>query len=262
MKFLTMTEDPWNPERYQRFRNERRQPFFDLLEFIEAQPQMRVVDLGCGTGELTRVLHRKLQAKETVGVDSSDAMLSQSSAFVEKSLTFRKGDIVEFQAQGDLDLIFSNAALQWVPEHEGLLARMASALTARGQLAIQVPAHHGSVFRLVASQIAEEPPFKEALGGFRLQNWVLSAEEYARLLHKLGFREQNVRLQVYPHVLVSREDTVEWFKGTLLTAFERHLSKDLYTRFVEQYRARLMTKLEDTRPYFFPFSRILLYARR
>ena len=79
-----MTSSPssdWNPEQYGRFRDERARPFFDLLDLVQPRPGMRVVDLGCGTGELTRELHRRLAARETIGIDNSPAMLAKSAAF-------------------------------------------------------------------------------------------------------------------------------------------------------------------------------------
>jgi trans-aconitate 2-methyltransferase len=256
-----MMQDPWNPEQYARFRNERSQPYFDLLALVQPKPAMRVVDLGCGTGELTRLLHNQIRARETTGVDNSEAMLAQSNAFAGPGLYFRKGDITEFHASHQYDLVFSNAALQWVPEHPAVFARLAEALTPRGQLAVQVPAQTDHPAYRAASEVAEEDRFQRALGDFRLSDPVLSPEAYARLLNGLGFREQQVRLQIYGHTLVSREEVVEWFKGTLLTAYQRRLPPDLWEDFLAGFRAQLLPQLEDARPYFFPFKRILLWAR-
>src|ERR671917_284386 len=119
-----MTPSPpsdWNPEQYGRFHGERAQPFFDLLALVDPRPGMRVVDLGCGTGELTRELHRQLAARETIGIDNSPAMLAKSAPFAGDRLRFEPGDIGAFESEGDYDLVFSNAALQWVPDHEPLL---------------------------------------------------------------------------------------------------------------------------------------------
>ncbi len=87
-----MTPSPspdWNPEQYGRFRDERARPFFDLLDLVQPRPGMRVVDLGCGTGELTRELHRRLSARETIGIDNSPAMLAKSAAFAGDGLQVR-----------------------------------------------------------------------------------------------------------------------------------------------------------------------------
>src|SRR4051812_19061807 len=99
--------DAWNPQQYDRFRDERAQPFFDLLAMVrrgdDAHP--RVVDLGCGTGELTRELHRTLAARETIGVDSSNAMLEKTQALIESGLTFKCGDIATWTNSEPFDVI-------------------------------------------------------------------------------------------------------------------------------------------------------------
>src|SRR5688500_9945976 len=99
--------DTWDPAQYERFRAERQQPFFDLLGLVRAKSDMRVVDLGCGTGELTRDMHRQLNAKSTLGIDSSAAMLAKAPS--EPGLMFEQKRIEEIE--GKFDLVFSNAAL-------------------------------------------------------------------------------------------------------------------------------------------------------
>ncbi len=252
----------WNPEQYGRFHGERAQPFFDLLDLVESRPEMRVVDLGCGTGELTRELHRRLAARETIGIDNSPAMLAKSAAFAGDGLRFEHGDIGAFTGEGDYDLVFSNAALQWVPDHEPLFRRLTAALTRTGQLAVQMPANNDHPSHLTAFAIASEPPFQEALGGYERQWPVLAPEAYATLLHRLGYHRQHVRLQVYAHELESRDAVVEWVRGSLLTDYERRLPDELWPRFLERYRERLLPRLEATSPFFYPFKRVLFWASR
>lgn len=256
-----MTTDPWNPDQYARFRNERSQPFFDLLSLVKPGLEMRVVDLGCGTGELTRHLHHQLHARETVGLDNSEAMLAKTVELAGGGLRFGKSDIGSWTPEGSFDLVFSNAALHWVPDHEALFARLTAALSEGGQLAVQMPANHDHLSHRVAAELAEETPFREASGGARRVN-VLAPEAYASLLHRLGFREQHVRLQVYGHLLGSREDVVEWVKGTTLTDYQRRMPAEMFAAFLDRYRERLLPKLEDRRPYFFPFKRIFVWGRR
>src|SRR6185295_13416417 len=125
-----------------RFTRERRQPFEDLVTLVRPHLGMRVVDLGCGTGETTRDLHRQLAARETIGLDSSAAMLAQAAPHAGEGLRFEAGDIASWSPEGRFDLVFSNAALHWVDGHETLFARLAEALTDEGQLAVQMPANH------------------------------------------------------------------------------------------------------------------------
>ena len=252
----------WSPEQYERFKSERKQPFLDLMSLVEKRPRMRVVDLGCGTGELTREMHYRLAAQETIGIDNSPAMLAKSAAFAGDGLRFDHGDIGAFASEGDYDLVFSNAALHWIPEHEALLPRLAAALTATGQLAVQVPANDDHASHATSTAVACEAPFREALDEHVRQSPVLAPEVYAMLLHRLGFREQHVRLQVYAHELESREAVVEWVRGSVLTDYERRLPAEFWPRFLERYRERLLPQLEDATPYFYPFKRVLFWGSR
>lgn len=257
-----MAGGAWDPEQYARFADERRQPFLDLLALVRPWPGMRVVDLGCGTGELTRLVHERLAARDTLGLDSSPTMLAQSGTFSGPGLRFEQGAIEHFATTRSFDLVFSNAALHWVPDHAALLARLGAALTDGGQLAVRVPANFDHPSHTVAFAVATEEPFRTALAGGAHPAGVLPPAAYAALLARLGFREQHVRLQVYGHWLRGRDEVVEWTKGTLLTDYKRRLAPDIYEQLVARYRERLLAQLEDTRPYFFPFERILFWAQR
>jgi len=242
----------WSPDQYEKFKAERAQPFHDLAALIERRPRMRVVDLGCGTGELTRALHEQLQAAETLGIDSSETMLAKAPSA--PGLRFERESIESFDRRG-FDLIFSNAALHWIEDHERLFARLASSLAPHGQLAVQMPYNHDHPSQTIAATLAEE------LGVEPRRPPLLPPERYAALLHQLGFARQHVRLQVYGHVLPSSRDVAEWTKGTTLTEYQRKLG-DRYEAFVAEYTERLVRALGDERPHFFPFKRLLLWAAR
>jgi len=256
--------DAWNPGQYERFRDERSQPFFDLLALVQPVPAPRVIDLGCGTGELTRELHRRLDAAQTLGVDNSPAMLAKSSAFVGAGLSFELAEIADLVDRTDrqFDVVFSNAALQWVPKHAELFAGLARLVVPGGQLAVQVPANDDHPSHVVARELAAESPFREALGGYQRPIDRLEPEAYATLLDQLGFAKQHVRLQVYPHHLTARDEVVEWVRGTLLTDYQKRLPAKVFAEFQSRYRELLLPRLAPTRPYFYPFKRILLWARR
>jgi trans-aconitate 2-methyltransferase len=125
-----------------------------------------------------------------------------------------------------------------------------------------MPANHDFPSHVVAAEVAALEPFRSALNGYVRQSPVLSAERYAELLNELGFARQSVRLQVYGHVLGSSEDVIEWVKGTLLTDYERRLSAPLFQEFLVAYREALLPRLSARKPYFYPFKRLLLWARR
>ena len=259
-----MSTDTWNAAQYNRFQREREQPFVDLMALIDVRPGMRVVDLGCGTGRLTRQLHEHLSARETIGIDRSANMLDEQRAVaVPHGLRFDVGTIESFPGSyGAFDLVFSNAALHWLTDHGSLLARLTGALNTSGQLAFQVPASHDDQSHIVADELSEVEPYRTALGGWRRPQPVLAPEAYARILHSLGFRDPKVRLIVYPHVLAGPEGVLDWMKGTLLTEYARHLPKDMFEPFVQDYGTRLSKRLETSRPFFFPFKRIVCWGQR
>ena len=257
-----MTSDTWSPAQYDKFRKEREQPFDDLLAMMHRVPDARIVDLGCGTGRLTSRLHAELRARDTLGIDRSPRMLDAARADGDRpGLRFEIGDISRFAAAAEYDVVFSNAAFHWVEDHAALVPRLAAALKPRGQLVFQVPSSHDDSSHRVAEDLTAIAPFADAFGGWRRPQPVLAPDDYARLLVRAGFVEQQVRLVVYPHVLESRDDVVEWMKGTLLTEYARHLPDELFGPFVEAYRARLLPQLDDARPFFFPFKRLLCWGR-
>jgi trans-aconitate 2-methyltransferase len=258
---IVVSTDTWDPAQCERFERERSAPFFDLLDLVEPCPGGRVVDLGCGTGEHTRALHERTRARSTVGLDSSQAMLKRSADHTGGGLTFELGDIAEWAPSGPVDLIFSNAALHWIDNHDELFTRLTGALSPGGQLAVQVPANHDHPSHLVAEQVATEAPFRAALGGYVRRTPVLAPERYAQLLHRLGYGSQHVRLHVYLHVLPEAGAVVDWVKGTLLTDYRRRLPDRVYEDFVARYRELLAAELPDERPFPFSFKRVLLWGR-
>jgi trans-aconitate 2-methyltransferase len=253
--------DAWNPSQYERFKNERSQPFFDLMALVRPRAGMSIVDLGCGTGELTRELHLALKAKSTLGLDNSAAMLKESAKFAGDGLTFAQSEIAALSG-GPFDLIFSNAALHWLDDHEALFSKLWKMLAPGGQLAVQVPANHDYPSHTLAEELAAREPYASMLQGYVRKSPVLAPAHYAALLFKLGASEQSVQLRVYGHVLESSEGVVEWVKGTLLTDYKKRLTPELYARFLADYSRELVAQLGNARPYFYPFKRILLWAAR
>lgn len=250
--------DPWNPAQYERFRDERARPFWDLAGLVEARPGMRVADLGCGTGDLTAQLHQKLQARETLGVDASAAMLARAPRA--PGLRFEQMDIARFEPKERFDLIFSNAALHWLPDHDVLLGRLTDALAPGGQIAVQMPFTDDQAAHRTAYELARSPEFRSLLGGYARRPPLPEATRYAAWLHRLGYVRQHVRVVVYPQLIESRGEVIEWVRGTLLTEYQKRLSPPDWERFLERYRQLLLPQLPDDRPFFFPYPRILFWG--
>jgi trans-aconitate 2-methyltransferase len=250
----------WDREQYERFAVERRLPFVDLLAMCHEVPGGQIVDLGCGSGALTAELHEKLHAGHTLGLDASASMLGEHDERAD--LEFVLGDLGTWQGN-DIDLVFANASLHWVPDHPALLARLRASLAPGGQLAFQVPSNFAHPSHVVAESLLSVSPFAEAIGPEGITapgRDVLAVDEYARLLVALGARKQRTRLEIYAHPLASSAEVVEWTKGTYLTPIREALPEALFEEFVERYRERLVVELGDARPYVYLFPRILCWA--
>ncbi len=254
-------KDAWNPDQYARFKQERERPFYDLLKIIQI-PITSAVDLGCGIGELSLVLHKNLQIQMTLGIDSSPAMLANAFRLQASGITFKAQRIEDWQSQTGLDLIFSNAALQWVPNHPSLLARCVQTLNPGGQLAIQMPYNQDHRTHTLAAELGRESPFVEALQAYQHTFHILTIEDYAKLFNELGLIQNNVIVKVYGHPMPSSLDLIEWVKGTLLTAYKSRLPEKIYEQFLAEYSRRLIAELGTHKPYFYPFKRIFLWAIR
>ncbi|TMA25784.1 MAG: methyltransferase domain-containing protein [Deltaproteobacteria bacterium] len=250
--------DPWDPRQYDRFRTERAQPFRDLLALVQPRPGMRVVDLGCGTGDMTLELHRELGARETLGIDDSASMLAKVPRA--EGLRFEQLDIAKFAPAEPFDLAFSNAALHWVPDHPSLLRRLTRALRPGGQLAIQMPMNDDHPSHQTAFELARSPEFRRLLHGFERRAELLEPAQYSSWLHKLGFVRQQVRLQIYAHLLESREQVIEWVRGALLTDYQKRLAPADWERFLRRYRELLLPQLDDERPFLYTYPRILIWG--
>ena len=250
----------WDPDQYNRFAAERREPFDVLLSLLEPVPGGRAGDLGCGPGPLTVDLHRHLGAAETVGVDDSPAMLADAEACAGDGVSFEAGDLAAWDGAGRTwDVVAASASLQWVPDHAGVLRRWTSALAPGGQLAVQVPANADHVSHQVIHEVLAD--FGTSIPDPVARN-VLKPEQYAELLDELGYVRQHVRLQVFGHHLRDAHDVVEWVKGTSLLRVRKVVDAETYDAFEAEYRSRLVERLGDRSPYFYGFKRILFTGRR
>lgn len=250
--------DTWNPALYDQFKQQRTQPALELMAMVQFRPLMRIIDLGCGTGEITARLHDELDAGETVGVDRSEAMLAQAAPRATSKLHFEAADITGYTPPGPVDLLFSNAALQWVDDHAGLLGRFRKWLSPHGQVAIQVPCADRHPSHAAMHELAEKYGTGMLYQG---HSRVLSAEAYAQLLFELGFRKQQVVTKVYGHVMADVDEMVAFFDSTLLNPWKAALGEAGYASFRADYRQALVRELGDSKPMFFPMARTLLWGQ-
>jgi len=250
----------WNPTQYNQFKGERAKPFFDLVALIQPGEFNSVVDLGCGTGELTRFLFDQLRPVKLVGIDSSTEMLAKSTAWQTEGLSFRQMSIEQYDSKVPLDLLFSNAALHWLPDHHLLFPRLLNLVAAGGQIAIQMPHNFDHPSHSIARHVATTL-FPDRFHQHQHVSGTLTPEEYAAMLYAGGFAEQRCRMEVYGHPLPSGDAVVEWTRGSLLTAYQRQLTSQEFDHFLMTYRSALLQHIGEG-PYFYAFKRILLWGKK
>lgn len=231
----------WNPAKYAQYADHRGRPFFDLVSRIDSAAPRRVVDLGCGPGELTAALAVRWPDAEVVGIDSSGAMIeaARATAGLPGNLRFEAGDLREWTPGPDDDVVVTNAALQWVPEHRELLPAWAAAMPAGSWLALQVPGNFGAPSHVLMRQHAATPAWEPLLDGvLRHDDAVGEPQDYLELLSTAGLRVDAWET-TYLQVLQGEDPVLEWVRATGLRPVLNALPPEKAAEFEEGYAALL-----------------------
>lgn len=212
----------WDPQTYLRYAAERGRPFVELLARVGAEDPRLVVDLGCGPGTLTELLAKRWPDARVVGVDSSARMIEQAQALrrpepagragARGQLSFELGDVRSWEPDAAVDVIISNAALQWIPDHLELLPRLVERLAPGGWLAIQVPGNFDQPSHTIRRELAAEAPYTAYTRGVAAPD-ALRAAAYLEHLGRLGLRVDAWET-TYLHVLPGPDPVLEWVSGT------------------------------------------------
>lgn len=253
----------WNPTQYLKFADERSRPFLDLLSQVNRQACRLIVDLGCGTGHLTKTLLDRWPGARIRGLDNSAEMLEQAKPLQEAGrLEFDRGEIENWTTTESIDLIVSNAALHWVGSHERLLPRLAAMLAADGTLAVQMPNRFTTPAQVAIDEVTADPRWASRLAGIGLhRESVKPITWYVETLHDLGF-SVNAWETHYLHVLRGENPVLEWLKGTGLRPLIEKLG-DESAEFLELLAAKLRTAYPSRDgATLFPFPRLFFVASR
>ncbi|MGC2655307.1 MAG: trans-aconitate 2-methyltransferase [Mycobacterium sp.] len=251
----------WDPDVYLAFAGQRARPFYDLLSRVGAERPRRVVDLGCGAGNLTLQLSRRWPDAVIEALDDSPEMVAAAK---ERGVDATVGDVRSWQPQRDTDVVMSNAVLHWVPEHAELLVRWAGQLAGGTWLAIQMPGNFETPSHAAVRAVARQEPFANILRDmpFRVSAVVQTPTYYADLLIRAGCAVDAWET-TYLHQLTGEHPVLDWITGTALRPVRERLSDEDWQRF----RRELTPLLADAYPprpdgvTFFPFRRVFTVAQ-
>jgi trans-aconitate 2-methyltransferase len=253
----------WNPELYRRYEDERTRPARELLARVPLSEAAEVVDLGCGPGNSTELLVQRFDGAHVIGTDNSEAMLVSARERLPQA-QFEQSDISTWEPELRPDLIYANAALQWVPDHEALIPRLFAALAPGGVLAIQMPDNRQEPTHRLMRELAGEAPWAQAIGNpEKLRTPLLSIEGYYDLL-AADAEAVDVWRTAYQHPMASAAAIVEWVRGTGLRPFVDPLPGELRTSYLAEYERRVAEAYPpraDGR-LLLAFPRLFIVARR
>jgi len=261
---MTQSSSPasWDPGSYLAFSDARARPAADLIARIAHAAPARIVDLGCGAGNITRLLAHRWPDARITAIDSSATMLARARADI-GSIRWVQQDIGAWTAGNPMDLIFSNAALHWLDAHDVLFPRLLSQLGAGGELAVQMPRNFHAPSHRVIVEVAASERWSERLSPLLRHPPVHDPDFYIDKLSPLT-SSLDVWETTYWHVLEGNNSVVEWTTGTALRPFLEALPRSDRQAFLEAYAERIAEAYPRSANgrTLFPFRRLFIVAKR
>ena len=252
----------WDPTQYDKFKKERARPFFDLLAQLDDISPKTVVDLGCGTGELTAELAKKWPQAQVLGVDSSPEMLEKSKTHANKHPRFRTAAMEEWTPSSPVDLIFSNSAFHWLKPHEPQIKRIASFVAAGGTFAFQAPNQFREPTHVIMQEVRNSPEWKLLVGSETADSYLADPMWYIETLNAMGF-DVRVFETLYHQVVQGDDPVLEWLKGTSLRCILEKLDLEQQERFAAQCGVKMRAAYPKRESgTLFPYRRMFVIARR
>src|ERR1700674_271529 len=252
---------PWNPQQYLSYGNERLRPALDLMARIKLAAPQGIVDIGCGPGNVTAILRERWPDATITGIDNSPEMLNAARKI--DGIDWQLADAATWQPERQYDLIFSNAALHWLDQHEQLFPHLAQALNPGGCLAIQMPRNLASASHIIAREVAQSGPWRETLALLLREAPVHEPADYYRILTPRA-EQLDIWETEYLHILGGENPVADWTRGSLLVPLLASLAEPQRSAFEAEYRRRLQAayRAQADGQTLFPFRRIFIIAVR
>jgi trans-aconitate 2-methyltransferase len=258
-----MTKPQWSPGQYLKFEDERTRPANDLLSAVPNAEVKFAVDLGCGPGNSTELLVRRFPRAVVQGIDSSAEMIAEAKARL-PGCDFATADVDLWQPHQNADLLYANAVMQWLPDHNRLFPRLMGFLNAGGCLAIQMPDNLSEPAHVAMREVALAGIWAERIARADfIRTKIGTASFYYQLLRPLGQRVEVWRT-TYHHPLQGLDGIVEWFKGSALRPYLSVLDEKERLLFLEKYKEHIAQSypLMKDGTVLVPFPRIFIVATR
>jgi trans-aconitate 2-methyltransferase len=245
-----------------RFADQRRRPAVDLLARIATDNPARVTDLGCGAGNVTKLLAQRWPNAKVVGIDSSAAMLDKARGEA-PAIEWRQDDLATWKADQPVDVLYSNAALHWIDNHRAVFPRLIEALAPGGTLAVQMPRNHGAVSHTGMAAAARSGPWRSRLEPVLREHPVQTPDVYYDILAGAGAKPDIWEVE-YLQQLEGENAVVEWTKGTALKPLLDALDEPWRSQFLADYTARMNAAYPRRADgiTLFPFRRLFIVATR
>lgn len=250
----------WNPIQYLQFSDERLRPALDLMSRISVADPTGIVDLGCGPGNVTAILAERFPGAEIQGLDNSKEMLAKASEI--KGVSWREAEVASWRPDSPLSLIFSNAALHWIPDHGSLFPRLLSLLEPGGQLAVQIPCNHHAATHTAIAEAVRAGPWRQKLSPLLSRTNVEEPAFYYDLLNPLS-EDLSIWRTEYLHVLQGENPVLEWISGAALKRFLDALSEPAEkSAFLAEYGRRVAAAYprQPDGNTLLPFRRLFMIA--
>jgi trans-aconitate 2-methyltransferase len=255
-----MTEHTWDPERYLAYAGERARPFVDLLARVGATEADRVVDLGCGPGNLTGLLAQRWQGADVLGLDSSPAMVEAAKQPGHAGVRFEVTDLRVWESARPVDVLVSNATLQWVPGHLDLLPHLVAQVAPGGWFAFQVPGNFAQPSHVLLDELATDPRFRGYV------DKVVRPDAHGPEVYLEALLDRGCRVDAwettYLHVLGGEDPVFTWVSGTGARPVLQALPEELRRDFETEYK-RMLREAYPPGPHgtVLPFRRVLVVAQ-
>jgi trans-aconitate 2-methyltransferase len=255
------TVNRWDPERYLKLEYERTMPSYDLAAHIDLTDPRRIVDIGCGPGNSTKVLMSRWPTAEMTGLDNSEDMIAKARATY-PGVTWILADAAKWTTESKYDIVFSNATLQWLPNHKALVKQLFDQVEDNGVLAVQVPTNNESPLHKSLIAISERPEWKDRMVGCQGQIVYHDEAFYYSILSTLTARLE-LWTTTYLHIIENHQSLIEWYSSTGMKAFLARLKTDeekgrLRNQVLEMCKSQYPVQKDGK--IIFPFKRVFFIA--